>query len=267
MRRSLLLSTTAVAILFSGTATAVYADGPAVSQTNFTFDGGGGGIDHRSIGYVEGAVATPLSHSTGFELQGTAGSWAGKSFEGVTAHLFMRDPSVGLLGLYGQYLNSGYPSNLGGTSNSDLVRAALEGEYYAGPFSLEGRAGWEGGSVGTRFYDRANIAFYPVDDFRMALGHIEEAGRGFGTFMVEYQPDEKLGATFYAEALESHNIVSAFGGVRFYFGGPSKSLKEHARQDDPEGNIPEDLMGIYAGQHHNGPVCHYEGHVVPCGDL
>jgi len=270
MRRSMLLSTTAVAILFAGVASVACAeDAPAVSQTNFTFDAGGGGIDHKSVGYAQIGLATPISHSTGFEIDGMAGDWQGKAFEGVTAHLFWRNPSIGLLGLYGEYLNADVPSTVTippTSGNSDLVRAALEGELYLDRFSFEGRAGWEGGSIGTRFYDRANIAFYPVDNFRMALGQIEEAGQGFGTFMLEFQPDEKLGATFFAEALESHNIVSAFGGVRFYFGAPAKSLIAHAREDDPDVNIPEDLLGIFAGQHHApAPVCHFEGHVVPCG--
>jgi hypothetical protein len=268
MRRLNLFATTAVVILAAGLASTASADGPAVSQTNFTFDAGGGEIDHHGTGFAEGTVTTPIGHSLGFQLDGALGNWQGKAFEGVGAHLFWRDPSVGLLGLYGEYLNTGVPTNVGGSDNSDLVRAALEAELYAGPFALEGRAGWEGGSIGTHFYDRANIAFYPVDNVRFAVGQIEEAGRGFGTIMAEFQPDEKLGATFYAEALESHNIVSAFGGVRFYFGGPSKSLKDHARQDDPETNIPEDLLGIAAGQHHNAPVCrNFEGQVIPCGQL
>ena len=272
MRRSFLLSTTAVVGLCAAMAHPAFAaDGPAVSQTNFTFDAGGGGIAHKGVGYAGGGVAIPLSHSTGFQLDGSIGDWQGKAFEGVAAHLFWRNPSVGMIGLYGEYLNSDAPRLITTPvtpGNSTMQRAAVEGELYLDRFSFEARAGVEGGTVGSRFYDRANIAFYPVDNFRMALGQIEEAGEGVGTFTVEYQPDQKAGASLFAEALESHNIVSAFAGVRFYFGAGDKSLMAHAREDDPGVNFPEDLLGIgHAVHHSNAPVCHnFEGAVIPCDE-
>jgi len=277
MRRSIWLSTTAVASLFAAIAAPAFADDqPAVSQTNFTFDAGGGQISRQGLGYAQGSVSVPLGHSFGLQLDGSGGSWNGKAFEGVVGNLFWRDPSFGLFGLYGEYLNSNTPhlvtydpfTNVTTSSgNSTLQRGGVSADFYADRISVESRLGWEGGTVGNRFFDRANLAYYPTDNFRVALGQIEEAGEGVGTLTFEYQPSEKLGAVFFAEGLETHNVVSAFGGVRFYFGAPSKSLIAHEREDDPTVNTPEDLLAIAHGVEHKkvGSACHNnEGMVIPC---
>ena len=278
MHRSLLLSTVAVAGLISAltlpAATAQAESAPAVSQLNFKFDGGGGVIDHRSIGYAQASVAVPLTHSTGLQVDGTVGDWQGKAFQGLNTHLFWRDPSIGLVGVFGEYLTTNAPharfyDPFGGVTTEDgstLQRAAAEGEYYFGRFSFEGRVGWEGGTVGERAYDRAILAYYPTSDFRMSLGQFTEAGQSFGDVSLEYQPSEKLGAVLFADAFGTHGTLSATAGVRFYFGAGSKSLIDHARQDDPTVDVPQDLIGIGHALkiHHSAEVCHFEGRVIPC---
>src|SRR5581483_3621576 len=100
-------------------------------------------------------------------------------FGAAAAHLFWRDPSRGLLGLYGAHT---YWDQFGGLSVS---HTAVEGEAYLGRFTLQGIAGAEFGDsktiVGalsttiydghTRFFDQINLAYYPIDQARVYVGH------------------------------------------------------------------------------------------------
>jgi hypothetical protein len=272
MQRLFWLSTVAAACLV----TPAFADSaPAVSKLNFTADLGGGAIDHKSLGYGQFSVAAPITHSTGFQVDATVGDWQGKAFQSATGHLFWRDPSEGLFGLYSEYLNTDEPKSTTfdqGTGittygvGSTLWRAAVEGEYYVGRASLEGRVGWESGTNGSHFYDRVNLAYYPTTNLRLAIGQISEADEGIGSLALEYQPSEQVGATFFAEAFDAHDIVSANAGVRFYFGAGSKSLIDRHREDDPTINLPEDLIGIaHAVKHNTVQTCHdFEGILISC---
>jgi hypothetical protein len=279
MRRSVLLSTTAFAsMLVSMVAPAVAdsSDAPAVAQTNFKIDAGGGEVAHQGLGYLQGSLSVPLGHSFGLQVDGAGGDWDHKSFESVSGHLFWRDPSEGLFGLYGTYIASGVPDLLTfdvgsgtttATGHSHLYRGGAEAELYLGQWSLEGRAGLEGEAIGgTQFFDRTNIAFYPGDDFRLALGQIYTGDRDNASLAAEYQVSDELGLSLFAEGVTGNGTTSVFGGLRFYFGDPGKSLIRRQREDDPGVSIPEDLLGIAAGVKHKTTTCrNNEGVIIPCG--
>jgi hypothetical protein len=151
------------------------------------------------------------------------------------------------------------------SGHSNLWRIGGEGELYLDRWSLEGRAGWEGGSVGDHFFDRANVAFYPGEDFRLALGQIETGDRNFGTAAAEWQVSDKLGLALFAEGVTGNHSTSFFGGLRFYFGGEGKTLVRRQREDDPGMAVPEDLLGIAAGIKHKTTTCKTdEGIIIPC---
>ena len=251
------------------------ADAPAVAQTNFKLDAGGGEVASQGLGYLQGSFSAPLGHSFGLQVDGAAGDWDHKSFGSVSGHLFWRDPSEGLFGLYGTYLASGVPDlrifDVGSgtvttSGHSSLYRGGAEAELYLGQWSLEGRVGFEGEAIGgTHFFDRANVAFYPGDDFRLAVGQIYTGDRDHGSLTAEYQVSDRLGLTLFAEGVTGDHSTSVFGGLRFYFGDPGKPLIGRQREDDPGVSIPEDLLGIAAGVKHKTTTCrNNEGTIIPC---
>jgi hypothetical protein len=280
MRRSYLMSAVSVASLALSLVSPAYAadpaSAPAVSSSNFKLEAGGGTIAKKSIGFVEGSWAVPLSHSVGLQVDGVAGEWSSKNFEGVAAHLFWRDPAKGLIGLYGDYLNSGsarkttvdLSTGLTTTINGAYAsRGGFEAEAYVDRLSLEARAGWEGGTIGHHFFDRADIAYYPTDDLKLAIGHRMTGNQGAAAFNVEYKlPVQAHGLSLFAAVVTSHNVTSAYGGLRIAFGAGDKSLIRRDREDDPSSDLPQDLFGISNGaQHATTATCHFEGVVVPCG--
>ena len=278
MRRSLLLSTTAFASLLLpmiAPAMGDPSDAPAVAQTNFKLDAGGGEVASQGLGYLQGSFSAPLGHSFGLQLDGAGGDWDHNSFESISGHLFWRDPSEGLFGLYGTYLASGVPDLLTfdvgsgttvATGHSYLYRGGAEAELYLGQWSLEGRAGFEGEAIGgTHFFDRANVAFYPGDEFRLALGQIYTGDRDHGSLTAEYQVSDRLGLSLFAEGVTGSRSTSVFGGLRFYFGDPGKTLIDRQREDDPGVSTPEDLLGIAAAVKHKTTTCrNNEGTIIPC---
>lgn len=58
----------------------------------------GSGDASSGIGVVEGSLTAPLGHALGFQVDGVAGTAFNAFFGGGTAHLFWRDPAIGLFG-------------------------------------------------------------------------------------------------------------------------------------------------------------------------
>jgi len=90
----------AALLLASSTAAApAMAAGPAVSETNAKLSAAGGSVDGDGTGLVTGSVSTGLGQSYGLQLDAAYGNISGDDLFAGGAHLFWRDPSVGLLGL------------------------------------------------------------------------------------------------------------------------------------------------------------------------
>ena len=159
--RKLLASTALLALIATGAIAGGLKDTggygnpslPAVSGLNAKLEGFGGEYADESLGAVAGSISFPLSHHYGVQIDGMAGSSGGDGIWGVGAHLFWRDPSRGLLGVYGDYVHW---EAFGG---NQVSRLAVEGELYHGRFSLEGMAGAEFGELEDRFFARTNLAF------------------------------------------------------------------------------------------------------------
>jgi hypothetical protein len=113
---------------------------PAVDGFNSKVDGFGGSIGNRAVYGAEGALSIPLASPYGLQLDGRAGSFDRSGFGSVGGHLFWRDPTRALIGIYGDYTDW---NRFGGVH---LAHAAGEGAYYFGQLSLEGIAGVELGN-------------------------------------------------------------------------------------------------------------------------
>jgi len=219
---------------------------PAVSGVNGKLEAFGGEFDDNSLGAVAGSITFPLSQRYGLQVDGLAGSWDGDGIYGIGAHLFWRDPSQGLLGVYADHVR------WEGFGGKEVSRVAVEGELYLGRFALEGMAGAEYGELEDRFFARTNLAMYPHEDLRLFVGHRYLGGDNALAFGAEWQVAPR-GVALFAEGLvgdETGNAV--LGGVRIYLGREDKSLIRRHREDDPT----NELKG--AGQSltgNLGPTC------------
>ncbi len=210
------------------TADANAQSAPAVSAINGKAAIGGGAFDDNAFGFAEGSFTTPLSQNFGFQADGLVGLADDGELYGAAGHLFWRDPSVALLGLYG------------GVTHVDISRdftqyvLAGEGEFYMGQVSIETLIGY---GTGERIDDDVvalgNIAFYATDDFRIFGGARYLAEDLHGAAGTEIQFSQGSGGAFFAEGrYHDSDRWQAFAGIRFYFGGPKSLIRRH-REDDP----------------------------------
>lgn len=216
---------------------------PAVSAPNAKVSAGGGTLSQVPVYYLEGSVALPVLEQYGLQVDGMTGTVDGDGFVGGAGHVFWRDPSIALAGIYG----SGFASAAG--SNYTLGNIGLEGALYLGQFSVEATVGGQfGDSVDTDAFGSAQLAFYPYDDLRLYGGYRywfseSSAAAGF-EWQLPGQNDNSLNFAFYADArFRDEDEVLAFGGVRVYF-GEQKSLIRRHREDDPGPLLPDDLFII-----------------------
>ncbi|MFI5023910.1 MAG: hypothetical protein ACHQRJ_19940, partial [Alphaproteobacteria bacterium] len=225
----------AITALFgAGLSHGALADGPAVSEPNAKLSIEGGAANGNPTGYVSGSGTVPLGDSFGAQLDAALGK-SGGFLWGVGGQGFWRDPAQGLLGGFGVHIRS---------NGIDFNRFGGEGEAYLGPFTLEGAAGYQDGSVKSGGFGRVKLSWYPIEDLKFTAGAEYNPVRPLGLGGVEYQPGiEALpGLAFFADGGVSGKGAE-FGllGIRYYF-GTTKSLIRRHREDDPpntfEDNFP-----------------------------
>ena len=224
---------------------------PAVDGINGKLDGFGGSVGNKSVYGVEGAYSIPLQGQYGVQIDGRAGSLDRSGFGSIGGHLFWRNPTQALFGIYGDYTNW---DRFGGVR---VGRVAGEGAYYVGQFTLEGIAGIEFGNsasssisgsatatststipppgggipgtttttttttlmtltnsydIGTRFFDQINLAYYPTDSWKAYVGHRYLGGLNAAAFGTEY--GQPLGHGMMASAfLEARVGEQDFHGI------------------------------------------------------
>ena len=238
------------------------AAAPAVDGFNSKFSAEGGLLNNDGAGLFRGSFTLPLGHSFGLQADGALGVIDDKVLGGGGLHLFSRDPSSHLLGLYGSFHT---------WDSTDIFRVAAEVALYEGPFTLEGIAGFEsvnvprlkgGLPVLTRntedFFTDARAAFYPDENLKLSAGLIYANKDALGQAELEWMPR-------WNGAPVSLTVNSVFGrkdatritaGVRVYLGvDQMKSLIRRHREDDPVPYtpIPPKLNTGTAGQ--SGQQC------------
>jgi len=114
---------------------------PAVSSVNFKVDLSGGEMQNSAALAGDASVTVPVTHSFGVQLDArTSFTGSGDVYAGGAGQWFWRDPSKGLLGVYGSYaLDETFNTTLaGGAARMFTVgRVGVEGDYYLGRVSLE----------------------------------------------------------------------------------------------------------------------------------
>lgn len=243
------LAGAAAALGVGGMATVAVAQsgGPAVSGVNAKLDARGGyfktDADNTKdfAGFVTGAIAAPLGQQFGIQVDAGVGiGGGGDLYWGGGGHLFWRDPTVGLLGLYGQY---------GEFKNASATRLGVEGEAYFGKFTLGGNVAYQWGSDSRRvavddgIVAGVNLKFYVTDDFMLRAGGGIDTGKGFGKGGFEFQPGFAAlpGLSVFADAGGGGNDhFFALAGIRYYFGDNKPLIRRH-REDDPDSVSPTDM--------------------------
>lgn len=230
---------------------------PAVDGTNGKIGVFGGSFGRKSGYGVEGTLQVPTAHAWGMQFNPRLGSVGGRTFGELGFHMFTRNPSVGLAGLY---VNHVHLDQFGG---AHATTVAFEGEYYFGRWTFQGIFGVEFGNsasststavsvagnvittttfiqgfdVKTRFTDQFNLKYYITDNWSGYIGHRYQGGKhafALGTeAVIPLAPN--LATTVFAEGrVAGGDSSGVWGGLRYYFGHKGKSLfKRHRENDDP----------------------------------
>ena len=223
---------------------------PAVSGINGKISAFGGweeydlGPDGGLFG-VDGSLSFPLGHSFGLQIDGMASSLDGEFIGGAAAHLFWRDPSAGLIGLYGDWITRD-------DSGVDTWRIGVEGEFYSGPISIEAIVGYEGADVPAivliddeDIFAYADLAYYATPDLRFSVGYRRLNDLDIAALGAEWQlPTGFMGGTsLFAEGrIGEDDYASVWAGLRVYVGAESKTLIRRHREDDPGNKLTSNIF-------------------------
>lgn len=207
---------------------------PAVDGINAKFDGLGSVGETNTFG-AAGAVTIPISHRYGFQLDGVALSTDPdrlRRFESYSAgpHLFWRDPSLGMLGFYGDftYLDIG--------TGKTVYSGGIEAAGYFGNVTVDGHLGLLGGDLDGDLYGTLRASFYPMDNLQtyFAYSHFVEkdALALGGEWMFESTGKLALSSHGSLAVIEGGDFAAQIG-LRVYFNKTDKPLIKRHREDDP----------------------------------
>ncbi|MCB1491252.1 MAG: hypothetical protein KDJ77_05550 [Rhodobiaceae bacterium] len=215
---------------------------PAVSGINGKLVGLGGVIDGSAVGAAIGSISVPVPFIPimGVQVDTLAGTWDSDPLYGGALHIFFRDPSIGLLGAYGEWTY---------VSPEHYGRVGAELEIYLGRFSFEGVAGGSfGQNVDDSFFDEVDLAYYVTDDFRVSAGHVYSQLGHQGKLGVEYQlpwSTGPIGVSAFGEGrIGENDYYGAWAGLKLYFGKEQKSLIRRHREDDPRTRYPSSIAPL-----------------------
>lgn len=212
----------------------------AVDGVNAKISGWGGSVSGDGLAGASGSVSLPVACGWGVQFDASAASFDSRFLGSLGGHVFWRDPSKALLGAYaaGTYWDQG-----GGVKVGHI---GPEGELYLGRVTLQGVAGIEFGNstsnatmafdVKTRFFDVANVAFYPTDNLKLYIGHRYIAGNHAAALGAELGLPMQRGmmASLFVDAVAGENdFHGVMAGLRLYFRQKDKSLIRRHREDDP----------------------------------
>lgn len=214
---------------------------PAVDGVNFKVSVLSGVIGGHSNHMFVGSMALPMPYFSQFGAQLDLGIGSYRSnYTSAAAglHLFWRDPSWGLIGIYGDwgYVN---PEHAG--------RTGIETSFYMDRFTLDVFAGVQYGQhVFTRFVDEVDLAYYFTDNMRGSLGHRLTSRGHVANLSFEYMVDGSSGWSVFGEAEGGEDdYYAAWLGVRYSFGNSSaNTLLERDRIADPLVRIPRNIASV-----------------------
>ncbi len=234
----------------------------AVSELNGKLSYSTGSMESDEGHNVAGSFSLPFLENWGFQADGLYTNVSERDFSGAGAHLFRRDPDLGLLGVTAGFVRSDV---------LDSGWAGLEAEHYLGKLTLTLGAGvanidYDGSepfidaSV-TDFYAAMGLRYYLWDDLMLSSSYTHVFDNELVQAELEYQTSIDGLALFAELAAGEHDYDHALFGLRFYF-GKSKSLKGRHRRDDPPNIASQILRGIgtYGAEYNQRGRAHAAAH-------
>jgi hypothetical protein len=223
------------------------AEGPAVSAINAKAQGLFGSFDSEGAAIGLGSLSLPLARQFGLQIDAGMGDISADDYGGGGAHLFWRDPSLGLIGLIGSYQE---------LDNESLIRSGAEGEWYLNDLTIRGRTGYQYGDAAHGGFFLLGLKYYAMNNLLVEVEPQLAAGDFLFKAGVEYQPELTVlaGLSFFAQGeVGEDDYDSWIGGIRYYF-GPKKSLKLRQRQDEPDSLLPQGMKFLQDEVHRSRRV-------------
>jgi hypothetical protein len=214
---------------------------PAVDGVNFkasALTGVIGGYGNHMF-VLSAATGIPYFSQFGAQLDLGIGNYRSDYISSAAGlHLFWRDPSVGLLGIYGDwgYVN---PEHAG--------RVGVEAAFYLDRWTLDIFAGKQFGQhVYTKFVDEVDLSYYFTDNLRGSIGHRLISRGHVGNVAFEFMPQGSNGWSVFAEAEAGEDdYYGAWVGLRYSFGtSPANTLLERDRTADAIVRIPRNIASV-----------------------
>lgn len=216
---------------------------PAVDGINFKVSALTGVIGGYANHMFIASVATPVPYFSQFgaQLDLGIGNYRSDYISAAAGlHIFWRDPSIGMIGIYGDwgYVN---PEHAG--------RVGAELAFYNGPWTLDVFVGPQFGQhVFTKVVDEVDLSYYFNENLKGSIGHRLTSRGHVANVGFEYMPTlgTANGWSIYGEAEGGEDdYYGAWLGLRYSFGASSaSSLMERDRQADPMVRIPRNLASV-----------------------
>lgn len=187
---------------------------------------------------VLGTVSVPLSDKFGASFDALVGVGGDDPIYGGAGRLFVRDPEIGLIGVYGV----GTHAKFDGTEYN-VFGFGAEGALYVDDFALEGAAGFTTGEkIDDGVVGVADVAYYPLDDLRVSVGGRYLNDEIYGAFGAEVLFDERGASLFTSSIFGEQDRWQLLVGLRVDFSDDNSSLQERDRMGGSATDLPLELM-------------------------
>lgn len=196
---------------------------------------------HGVYGQVEseelegGGASLVIGSRFGLQLDGAYAELGEDQLKGVGLHIFNRNPERYLVGLLADHAE---------LQDVDLNRVGLEGELYAGSFTLSALLGHQIGDIDDIAFSVVDLRWYPGANLVLvAGGSLADSEDDRVHLGAEYLLMEGLSA--YVDLAAGENRYDhALAGLRYYFGGPRELMQRHRRDSVPNPIISNVLQGL-----------------------
>lgn len=212
------------------------------------------GLENSTGYFVQGAVSAPLVGQFGIQID--AGMMDGDAdvniggdvdinARAIGAHLFWRDPSKGLLGIYAAY--SDYEI---GNLDVDNTRVGVEGEAYMDRLTLKGFVGkdfTDYETFGNEDYVAASagVDYYLTDNFMVGVGVDHSFETTAFTAGFEWMGDTGgVSPALFTDVAFNDGDTTVMAGLKVYLGQEGKSLIRRHREDDPGINLFDNISAL-----------------------
>jgi hypothetical protein len=226
-------------------------DRPAVSGLNgqtYVLGGWlGDSVNDTGMVAFGGKVAAPLGNRFGVQGDTLLAFSHGEFGGGVAGHAFWRDPSAGLLGLYGQWVARHQP-------NWKTWRGGAEAHAYFSNFDFTAIVGYESPVLPESYgnhddvFTIADVAYYVSDDARISAGYRYLNGVNIAAVDLELQHwtsnwPEDVSLTLSGRVGEL-DYAAVWLGLTWNFGADGRSLRARHREDGTIDTEKENIFQI-----------------------